>query len=135
MNTEVLLYWITRLDSIRLVIAIGVAAAVIAAVIGVAFIVLGHADGFGPEREDIKRGYKILKKSILPLVLALALRVFVPSTQEALIIIGVGGTIDYLKSNETTTQLPDKVIKALDKFVDGFLDREPADEKPASYEH
>ena len=126
MSTEALLYWITRLDSVRLVIALGVACSIVAAVIGVVFIVLGHVDGFGEEREDITRGYKILKKSILPLVLALALRVFVPSTQEALIIMGVGGTIDYLKKNETAVQLPDKAIMALDKLVDGFLDEEPA---------
>ena len=34
---------------------------------------------------------------------------------DALLIYGVGGTIDYVKSNKTAKQLPDKCIKALDK--------------------
>ena len=39
---------------------------------------------------------------------------------DALLIYGVGGTIDYVKSNETAKQLPDKYIKALDKWVDNL---------------
>lgn len=35
-------------------------------------------------------------------------------------IYGVGGTIDYLKDNETAKQLPDKVIVALDKYIDSL---------------
>jgi hypothetical protein len=33
---------------------------------------------------------------------------------------GVGGTIDYVKSNATAKQLPDKCIEALDKWVDSL---------------
>lgn len=33
---------------------------------------------------------------------------------------GVGETIDYVKSNETAKQLPDKCIEALDKWVEGL---------------
>lgn len=32
----------------------------------------------------------------------------------------LGGTIDYIKSNETAKQLPDKCIKALDKWVENL---------------
>lgn len=39
---------------------------------------------------------------------------------DALLIYGVGGTSDYVKSNETAKQLPDKYIKALDKWVDNL---------------
>ena len=41
-------------------------------------------------------------------------------TNEALMIYCVGGTIDYVKSNETAKQLPDKCIKALDKWADNL---------------
>ena len=41
-------------------------------------------------------------------------------TNEALMIYCVGGTIDYVKSNKTAKQLPDKCIKALDKWVDNL---------------
>lgn len=36
------------------------------------------------------------------------------------LIYGVGGTIDYLKDNETAKQLPDKVVIALDKYIDSL---------------
>lgn len=32
-------------------------------------------------------------------------------------IIGIGGAYDYLKTNQTAKELPDKCIKALDKLV------------------
>ena len=38
-------------------------------------------------------------------------------------IYGIGGTIDYIKSNETAKQLPDKCIKALDKLVDNLNEK------------
>ena len=48
----------------------------------------------------------------------------VPTKNDALLIYGVGGTIDYIKSNDTAKQLPDKHIKALDKLVDNLNEEE-----------
>ena len=50
--------------------------------------------------------------------------VFVPSTKDMLIIYGVGGTLDYVKENNTANQIPDKCIKALDKFIDEYMNEE-----------
>ena len=50
--------------------------------------------------------------------------IFTPTTKEALMIWGVGGTIDYVKSNDTAKQLPDKCIEALDKWVDSLNEQE-----------
>ena len=33
-------------------------------------------------------------------------------------IYGLGGTLDYIKSNEVAKQLPDKCIIALDKYLE-----------------
>jgi hypothetical protein len=41
-----------------------------------------------------------------------------PSKKDMLLIYGVGGTIDYIKNNDTAKQLPDKVVIALDKYFD-----------------
>ena len=46
--------------------------------------------------------------------------VFIPTTKEALLIYGVGGTIDYVKSNPVAKKIPDKCIIALDKWVDSL---------------
>jgi len=46
--------------------------------------------------------------------------VFIPTKKDALLIYGVGGTIDYIKQNPTAKQLPDKCVKVLDKWVDNW---------------
>ena len=65
---------------------------------------------------------KLLKITIPVTVISLIGLVFVPTTKEAYMVWGVGGTIDYLKSNETAKKLPDKAVKALDKWADSFLE-------------
>ena len=54
--------------------------------------------------------------------------IFNPTTKVLLYIYGVGGTIDYIKTNDTAKQLPDKCIKALDRFADKYID-EPEKDK------
>ena len=44
--------------------------------------------------------------------------IITPTQEQAYLIYGVGGTIDCLKSNDKVKQLPDKVIYALDKWLD-----------------
>ena len=50
--------------------------------------------------------------------------IFIPTTKEAVIIYGVGNTIDYLKSNKTAGKLPDKALKVLDLYLDKELKEE-----------
>jgi hypothetical protein len=52
--------------------------------------------------------------------LLLIAQAFVPTTRQALIIYGVGGTINYIKSNDTAKQLPEKAIMALDKYLESI---------------
>ena len=59
----------------------------------------------------------------IALISALGL-ILVPSTKDALIIYGVGGTVEYLRDNSTAQKLPDKCVEALDKFVDEYLETE-----------
>lgn len=68
--------------------------------------------------EKIKRN---IKCSIYALVFGITICVFIPSTKSLLIIYGVGGTIDYLKENKDANKIPDKCIKALDKYLDDAL--------------
>lgn len=51
-------------------------------------------------------------------LVALVLWVFCPTTKQGYMIYGLGNTIDYIKSNDTAKQLPDKVVLALDKFLE-----------------
>lgn len=63
----------------------------------------------------VKMWTKIMSISLVVFALG---AIFVPTTSDALLIYGVGGTIDYIKSNKTAQKLPDKCIKALDKYLD-----------------
>ena len=60
------------------------------------------------------------KRCIFVTIIICLINFFIPTTNEALMVYGIGGTIDYIKSNETAKQLPDKCIKALDKWVDNL---------------
>lgn len=72
--------------------------------------------------------FKWLKRFVACGVIAAMASIFIPSTKEMLLIYGVGGTIDYIKTNDTAKQLPDKCIKALDRFADKYID-EPEKDK------
>ena len=50
------------------------------------------------------------------------LLLFIPSKRDMLMIIGIGGTIEYLKSNDTANKSPDKVIMAIDKLLDDTIE-------------
>ena len=118
------MYWITRLSSIHnAFIFIFIIAVIVGAITGV--IVLS----FSNDDEDDNACFKRIKKCFITSVVAVVLSgiglVFVPKTNEALLIYGVGTTIDYVNSNETIKQLPDKAVQALDKYLDSLnKDRE-----------
>ena len=50
--------------------------------------------------------------------------VFVPNSKQMAIIYTVGNTIEYVQGNEKIKELPDKVVKCLDKFIDEYLNEE-----------
>lgn len=64
---------------------------------------------------------KMLKGSFIVIVFGLFGCLFIPSQKTLFIIYGVGGTIDYLKENKDANKIPDKCIKALDKYLDDAL--------------
>lgn len=110
------IYWITRSDSIRCFFT---ALAVLCSAIGTALF-LSFVITFGFETVS-----KVVKKwAIILMIAAVSFAmgaIFTPSSRDMLLIYGVGGTIEYLKDNETAKQLPDKSIEALDKLLDEYL--------------
>ncbi len=74
------------------------------------------------DTEDEKELHKRCKIKATRLLLtgfiSLLLCCFIPSTKEMYAIYGIGGVIDYVKGNEKAKKLPDKVIDALDKYLD-----------------
>ena len=130
------LYWITRLGALNFLFnAIIFVSLVVIIILGVELLVIKTTS----DNEDDKNlelqvitgkahnenmSYNFVKKQFIRVfivfVVSIVCNVFIPTKNEALMIYGVGGTIDYIKSNETAKQLPDKCIKALDKWADNI---------------
>lgn len=120
-----LLYWITRFDALRMVFdTILISSGVLGGILTIILIV-GNTD---IEDHQLKVIVKYLKIFASAFIITLTVKTFVPSTKEALMIYGVGSTIEYLKSNEKAMELPDKCIDALDAWVEELNKKEKADE-------
>lgn len=113
------MYWITRLSSIHdAFLLILIIAGTVAVLTGI--IVLSFSNDDEGDNACFKRIKKCFITAVVSVVLSGIGLVFVPKTNEALLIYGVGTTIDYVDSNETIKQLPDKAVQALDKYLDSF---------------
>ena len=70
------------------------------------------------------QGFKMFsnysKRFIFVTIIACLINFFIQTTNESLMVYGIGGIIDYIKSNDTSKQLPDKCVKALDKYLDNL---------------
>jgi hypothetical protein len=107
------LYLITRLDNIN---TLGIFLFIFSA------IALMVASGMFFIENNRKLSKLMLLIGSITIVIGTTILVFVPNTKEAMFILGVGKSIDYLKSNETAKQLPDKCINALNVWVDSFTE-------------
>ena len=110
------MYWITRLSLIHdAFLFVFIVATIVAFLAGVIVLLIG-------DDKDDNACFKRVKKYFITGIVAVVLSgigfVFVPKTSEALLIYGVGTTIDYVDNNETIKQLPDKAVQALDKYLD-----------------
>lgn len=114
------IYWITRFDAIQfLLFTFSVISILVAIICFIRWI-----------DNDIKNGKaKHFVISVFVSLFFMIALVLTPSAKDAIMIWGVGGTIDYIKSNETAKQLPDKCIQALDKFVDEYMLNEDKEDK------
>ena len=52
------------------------------------------------------------------------INVFIPTTEQAAMIYGVGTVVDYVQNNEDIQKLPDKCVQALDMWVDNCLEEQ-----------
>ena len=127
------IYWITRLDVIcgflTFIAVFSVIAAVVLFFIGI--IKRSESDIFNKDSqtweqhiETSKMCLYFAKRCAVVFCVSIFINIFTPTTNEALLIYGVGGTIDYIKSNDTAKQIPDKCVKALDKWVDNLTKEE-----------
>lgn len=108
------IYWITRFDYIQ-----GCLIAFLI-LIGIAIVVATMYYLFSYDDDALSKVKKVLKWAVPSFAMVLLVLCFIPSTKEAMLIYGIGGTIDYIKSNDKAKQLPDKCIDALTRYVDSI---------------
>lgn len=110
------IYWLTRLDAIHGTSVVLFGLSLIFSVVFLTTFLYMCYDDCNWDK-DIVMTKKVLKYSV-PITIIMGLSVlFVPTTKEAYLIYGVGGTLDYLKSNEKVQKLPDKVVDAIDRYL------------------
>lgn len=111
------MYWLTRMDAIKDFFLLTFSICAVALfVLGVISIVV--TDGY---LTNLKPRIRHILTSFLAVgIVNIVLYHFTPTTNETLLIYGVGTTIDYVDNNDTIKQLPDKTVKALKKYLDSL---------------
>lgn len=120
------IYWITRFGPINTCATVFLILSAIVTTFFIICVIIAIADD-DEDKEELNLFKKCLKFSVPILVVCILIKILVPTTKEALLIYGVGGTIDYIKANPTAKQLPDKCVNALDKWVDSWTIEEKTD--------
>ena len=109
------IYWITRLDYVQgFFIAFLILTGIVIAIATISFLCDDAYD------EEAPKAIRVLKWAVPSFAIALSVLCFIPSTKEGMLMYGIGGTIDYIKSNDKAKQLPDKCIDALTRYVDSI---------------
>lgn len=61
---------------------------------------------------------KLSKAYIVVFAISIIGTIFIPSSKEVMLMYGLGGTIDYIKSNDKAKELPNKVVDALTEYIE-----------------
>lgn len=119
------MYWFTRLSAITTALeTILIISGILAGAVLILWVIVYLSDPeYIPDGEESKRrflkiGTKTLCISIIIFVIGLIGKTFIPTTSEALVIYGVGESVEYLQYNKDAVQIPDKALQALNKYLD-----------------
>lgn len=119
------MYWFTRLSAITTVLeTILIISGILAGAALILWVIVYLSDpeyiGDGEEskRRFLKIGSKTFCISIIVFAIGFIGKTFIPTTSEALIIYGVGESVEYLQNNKDAVQIPDKALQALNKYLD-----------------
>lgn len=109
------LYWILTLGGLH---NFFVACLIISIGMFICFFIITIETESKGEEEKQEKSLNITAASSIVVILCALLTIMIPSKKELYVIYGVGGTIEYLKSNPNAKEIPDKCIKALERWAD-----------------
>ena len=114
------IYWMTVVGNLSTAFMV-VWIVTLIIILGMLFVLAASEGDVIDDEDSAHAFFKWLKRFVVCGVIAAMANIFIPTTKELLYIYGIGGTIDYIRTNDTTKQLPDKCIKALDRFADKYI--------------
>lgn len=113
------IYWLQRLGNIGFCFNVGFWACVVFAIIlAVTCFFAWTADAF--EEGGKERMICFAKRFAMVFVFFTIGAIAIPTQHDIMAIYGLGGTIDYIKSNDKAKQLPDKCVDALTRYIDSI---------------
>lgn len=120
-------YLITRLTALNgFFFAVAMITGIIAVICAIVYGV-NMAEGFSYNNEPYFLK-KWIRNCTITCIASTLFNIFTPTTKDAMIIYGIGTTVDFLQENENVQQLPDKCVKALNDWVDSLVE-DDADSK------
>lgn len=119
------IYWLTVIGNLHIVIVTIFGVLIFVGLSSLLLYVLTETYEI-KEREVISR---FTKKISLATVCTGIILCFAPSKEDLLAIYGIGGTIDYIQSNDKAKELPDKVVNALTEYLEYVNSDKNKDEK------
>lgn len=123
------IYWIQRLSAVNVLAWVVLIIGIINTIVSLITYSVDHdfEDTLTDSEISCKRARRWFR--IAPWIIGVSTMVcvFVPTKTQFYEIYGIGGTIDYIKNNDTAKQLPDKAIKALDAWLDEYTETNKSD--------
>lgn len=114
------IYWLQRLGNIGFCFNIGFWFCIVIAIV-IAVWLWCFMDDF--ETFCDKRFAYWFKKFAMVFAFFTIGSIIIPTQHDLMVIYGLGGTIDYIKSNDKAKELPDKVVNALTRYID-YVEKE-----------
>ena len=115
------IYWITVLGNLHILVAAILGFSITIFVI--TLLVYIYGDDYYTSETESKLPSFFAKMLALIVCLSLVF-CFLPSKEDLLANYGIGGTIDYIQSNDKAKELPDKEVDALTEYLDNTKDQD-----------
>ena len=119
------IYWLTVIGNLHIVIVTIFGVLIFVGTVSFLLYMFSETD-MTEEREAFLRFFK---KICLAIICTSIILCFFPSKEDLLAIYGIGGTIDYIQSNDKAKELPDKVVDALTEYLEHVNSDKNKDEK------
>ena len=118
------IYWLQRLGNIGFCFNLGLCICIIIAIV-IAVVCFSEWLFMDDDCEEPRYKHLIpwFKKFAMVFAFFTIGSIIIPTQNDLMVIYGLGGTIDYIKSNDKAKELPDKVVNALTRYID-YVEKE-----------